>query len=313
MKFTSKRILVTGATGFVGANLVRKLISQNHQVHILKRKESKIWRIKDIMSELYIHNVDLLEREKLFNTMHKIKPNVIFHLANLGLYAGIDPKIEDSIQINTFGTINLIQGSDSIDYECFINTGSSSEYGAKLSSMKEIDVCEPTSNYAIAKLASTLYATSHAKKTKKPLATLRIFSPYGPYDHPDRLISQAILRMIRGEPFLSENPYSVRDYIFIDDVTDAYLLCIKNCQKISGEIFNIGGGKQIYIKDVIKLLETETGTNSVRWKASKKNNIVWQADIRKAKKILNWYPKKNLIEGLKQTINWFKNNSSFYN
>lgn len=312
MKPPSKKILVTGATGFIGANIVRKLITQNYQVHILKRKESEIWRVEDIISKLYIHEVNLLEKKKLSNIIHKIKPNVIFHLANLGLYAGIDPKIEDSIKINTFGTINLIQSLDSIDYECFINTGSSSEYGIKQSSMKETDTCEPTSNYAIAKLASTLYTTSYAKKTKKPLATLRIFSPYGEYDHPDRLISQAILKMIRGEQFFSDNPYSVRDYIFIEDVIDAYLLCMKNCQKISGEIFNIGSGKQIYIKDVIKLLANEIGTNLVSWKTSKKNGVVWQADIRKAKKMLNWYPKKKLTEGLKQTIIWFKNNSFFY-
>lgn len=312
MKLSSKRILVTGATGFIGANLVRKLINQNHQVHILKRKKSDIWRIKDVISKLDIYDVDLLEKEKLSKIIRKIKPNVIFHLANLGLYGGIDPNIEDSIKINTFGTINLIQSADSINYECFINTGSSSEYGIKQSPMKETDTCEPTSNYAISKLAGTLYASLYAKKTHKPLVTLRIFSPFGPYDHPDRLITQAILKMLRGEQFFSNNPYSVRDYIFIEDVIEAYLLCMKNSPNIGGEIFNIGSGKQVYIQNVINLLAAEMKIDLTDWKKSNKNDIVWQADIRKAKRMLNWYPREKLTDGLKKTITWFKNNRSFY-
>ncbi len=312
MRPFSKKILITGATGFIGSNLVRKLISKNHQIHIIMRKASDIWRIKDIISKINVHNVNLLEKEKLSNILNIIKPNVIFHLANLGLYAGSDPKIEDSIKINTLGTINLIQSSHLIDYECFINTGSSSEYGTKQFPMKETDICTPYSNYAIAKLAGTLYTNLYAKKTKKPIATFRIFSPYGPYDHPDRLISQAILKMIKGEQFFSNEPYAVRDYIFIEDVVDAYLLCMRRYKKISGEIFNIGSGTQSYVKDVIKLLAGELETNLVRWNTSKKNDTVWQADIEKAKKQLGWYPKKTLEEGLRETVAWFKNNFHIY-
>lgn len=312
MKPALKKVLVTGATGFIGSNLVRRLVNQNYQVHILKREKSNVWRIKDLISRLHIHDIDLLQKEKLSNILQKIKPNIIFHLANLGLYAGLDPNIEDSIKVNSFGTINLIEAAHLIDYDCFINTGSSSEYGIKQTPLNENDVCEPISNYAISKLAGTLYGTSYAKRTRKPLATFRIFSPYGPYDYRDRLISQVILKIIKGERFFSNNPSDVRDYIFINDVVEAYLLCITNNKEISGEIINIGSGKQSYIKDVIRLLTTEMGTNLVSYNRSKRHNIIWQADITKARKILGWQPRKNLREGLKQTILWFKKNSYLY-
>lgn len=310
-----KSILVTGATGFIGANLVRKLINQTHEVHILKRKEPDIWRIKDILPKVHVHDIDLLEKKKLFSKIQIIKPKVIFHLANLGMYGGIDPTIEKSININLIGTVNLIEATHNIDYEGFINTGSSSEYGIKYSPMKENDLCQPTSNYAISKLASTLYAQSYAKRTKKPLATLRLFSPFGPFDHPARLIPLTILKLLKKEIFVLNNPLDVRDYIYMDDVIDAYLLCIRKSHKLNGEIFNIGSGKQIYVKDVIKLLAAKMGSDlTIQNNISSKENelIVWQADIKKAKRILGWQPKKKLDQGLEETISWFKKNSYLY-
>lgn len=310
-----KKILVTGATGFVGRNLVQRLIDQNYQVHILKRKSSDIWRIKDIITKLHTHDVDLLEKKLLLKLLKKIKPNVIFHLANLGLYAGVDPPIEDAIKINTLGTINLIASADVIDYECFVNTGSSSEYGDKQSPMRETDSCEPTTNYALAKLAATLYAQAYAKRTKKPLATFRIFSPFGPFDHSTRLITYTILKMLKGTHLSFYNPDAVRDYIFIEDVINAYLLCIKHSDRLCGEIFNIGMGNQTQIKDVIQLLSTEIGSkSSINWDNLYKKNerLIWQADIQKAKKQLGWRPKKTLEQGLKETVSWFKQYSYLY-
>src|SRR3990167_3392209 len=157
-----KKILVTGATGFVGANLVRRLVDENYQVYILKRKNSNIWRIKDLISKISTFDIDLLEKQRLFKLVHKIKPRVIFHLANLGLYGGQDSSIEESIKVNLLGTVNLIKSLDTVNYECFINTGSSSEYGTKVSPIKENDLCEPSTNYALSKLAGTIYAQAYA-------------------------------------------------------------------------------------------------------------------------------------------------------
>lgn len=311
-----KKILVTGATGFVGSNLIRKLLSKHHQVHILKRNSTNIWRIKDIISKLYVHEVDILDKENLSKLVKKVKPMVIFHLANLGSYGGVDPYIEPSLKINTLGTINLINSCDPIDYDCFINTGSSAEYGIKKKPMQETDLCEPITNYALSKLASTLYAQSYAKRTKKLLVTLRLFSPFGPYDHPARLIPNAIVKMLKGDALFVHNPFEVRDYIFVEDVIDAYLLCMKKAQYLSGEIFNIGSGKQTIIKDVIRLLSAELKSKSMiclnNNPVLNSNATLWQADIEKAKKQLGWYPKKTLIQALKETISWFKKQAYLY-
>lgn len=317
MKITAKKkVLVTGATGFVGSNLVRRLINQNYEVHVLKRRNSNIWRIKDIASKLSAYNVNILNKGQLLKILQKIKPNIIFHLANLGLYGGIDPSIDDSIKINALGTINLIESANTIDYECFINTGSSAEYGNKCKTMRETDRCEPLTNYAIAKLIGTQYAQSYSKRSNKPLTTLRIFSPFGPYDHPNRLIPLAILTTLKGERFILNNPYDFRDYIFIEDVVDAYLLCIKHSQKLSGEIFNIGSGKQTNIGDLIELLKAKIGLKNDIFleniPTTKKQPRVWQADITKAQKLLQWHPQYDIYNGITKTVDWFKHNRKFY-
>lgn len=309
-----KKVLVSGATGFIGANLTRRLVKENYEVHILVRKGSDVWRIKDIISKLYIHKINLLEKQRLSKLMHDIKPNVIFHLANLGLYGGVDSPIEEYIKINLVGTNNLIESTHNTNYECFINTGSSSEYGDKLSPMKEVNVCQPSTNYALTKLASTLYAQAYAKKNKKPLATLRLFSPFGPFDHPARFISQMILKLLKSEEISIKSPQDVRDYIFIEDVVNAFLACMKSSDRLSGEIFNIGSGKQTSIITILNLLR-----NLIRSKSkinygssSKKDKIVWQADIKKAKQKLGWEPKIALTQGVEETVKWFKKNSHLY-
>lgn len=309
-----KKILVTGATGFVGANLVRRLVKEKYELHILTRERSNVWRIKDIISKLHIHEIDLTEKKHLFKLMDRVRPNYIFHLANLGLYGGVDSPIKKSIEVNLLGLINLIESADKINYDYFINTGSSSEYGTKTVPIKETDFCQPETNYAITKLAATLFAQAYAKRNKKPLVTLRLFSPFGPFDHPSRLIPQIILKMLKDDDISITSPNNVRDYIFIEDVIEAYMLCMKNSGKLCGEVFNIGRGNQISIKDVLELLANLIGfKGKIRYqdKASDKK-MVWQADILKAKQKLGWQPTKTLRSGLNKTVEWFKKNSNFY-
>lgn len=309
-----RKILITGATGFVGANLARRLVKEKYELHILIRERSNTWRINDIIPKVHMHKIDLTEKKYLFKLMDIVRPNCIFHLANLGLYGGIDSPIKESIGVNLLGTINLLESADKINYDCFINTGSSSEYGTKTVSMKETDLCQPETNYAITKLAATLFAQAYAKKTKKPVVTLRLFSPFGPFDHPSRLIAQMIIKMVKGEDISVKNPHDVRDYIFIEDVIEAYMLCMKNSDKSCGEVFNIGRGKQTSIKDMLELLAKLTGFKGRIMYEDKAldKKIMWQADISKAEQQLGWQPTKTLREGLNRTVEWFKKNSHFY-
>ncbi|MFH1691081.1 MAG: NAD-dependent epimerase/dehydratase family protein [Candidatus Omnitrophota bacterium] len=308
------KILVTGATGFVGANLVRRLVAQDYDVSILTRRTSNKWRIKNILPEVNDYCVDLLDLPKLKKVVKKIKPKAIFHLATSGIYAGYHLPDRDLVEHNFFGTLNLIESCENIDYSCFVNTGSSSEYGPKLFAMKESDICQPVNTYGVTKLAATRYCSCVAMSQDKPILTLRLFSPYGPYDDVSRLMFYAVYHALRDEDLLLGDPASVRDYCYIDDVTSLYLKCIPGAHCYKGEVFNAGSGRQTRIGDIVKSIVRLSGSKSrLCWKSQEsrpfeKNVKIWKADISKTKECLSWQPKYTIEEGLIKTISWFRKN-----
>lgn len=305
-----KKVLITGATGFIGSHLAKRLVKEKYDVYILYKDLKTVWRIQDIVNKVKLYKVDLLERKKLQKLIPKINPNIICHLANIGIYGGMESTSHKVIQVNIIGLINLFEALEKIPYELFINTGSSSEYGMKKTAMKEKDICEPQSVYAISKLAATLYARSYAIQKNKPITTLRLFSPFGPQDDEKRFLNYVISHAIYNKPFYLSNLNGVRDFVFIDDVIDAYIACIKNPKKAMGEIFNIGTGKQTSVKEAVKMILKVTNSQSkVNHSSDNIRNYespLWIADITKARKILKWKTKTSFTEGVVKTAQWMK-------
>lgn len=311
------KALVTGATGFVGANLVRRLISRGYDVSILTRATSNKWRIKDILSEVSDYCVDLLDLARLKKVVKKINPQIIFHLATAAIYADRHLPERDLISHNLIGALNLIEACQNLDYQCFVNTGTSSEYGPKSFPMRESDICQPVNMYGVTKLAATLYSSFIAQAKNKPIITLRLFSPFGPYDDSSKLMYYVICRAIENKDLLLGNPASVRDYCYIDDVTSLYLKCICRAYRYRGEVFNVGSGQQSQIGNVVKdIIRLSDSKSRLCWKAQKsrsfeKNVKVWKADITKTKEFLNWQPEYSMQDGLIRTISWFQKNQDF--
>lgn len=310
------KVLVTGATGFIGANLTRRLISEGYDVHILTRETSNKWRLFDILNKVNNHIVDLRNFDKLKKIIEKIQPDIIFHLATAGVYGGKHLPEKDVIDINFVGTYNLINACDNINYKCFINTGTSSEYGPKNESMKETDVCNPINMYGVTKLASTLYGSYIANFKNKPIITFRLFSPFGPYDDTSRLITYSILNALEGKDIYLANPNAVRDYIYIEEIINSYLNIIKNAENLKGEIFNIGSGKEIKISYVIKkILELTESKSKIFWNKVPPREFDashWEADINKSKNMLDFNINIDFDKGLKKTVEWFKENKNLY-
>ena len=310
-----KRVLITGATGFVGSNLVRMALKEGSDVHIITRKKSDKWRIDDVSTYITDYNSDLLDYKRLDDIVSIIRPDIIYHTAT---YGG-KPNQRDTIRIvqtNLIGTINLIKACMKFSFDLFVNTGSSSEYGIKEKPMMEEDLLEPVNDYGVSKSAATQYCRAIAKTEELPIVTLRLFSPYGSYEGSTRLIPSVILSCLRRNKPRISSPNFVRDFVHIKDVLDAYEKLI-DIPQLSGEILNIGSGKQCTIEEVankiIELLgncvELETGM-AQRWPNEPKK---WEADISKANDILAWKPKYDLENGLAETISWFEKNINRYN
>jgi nucleoside-diphosphate-sugar epimerase len=309
-----RKILITGSTGFIGANIVRRFIKIGAEVHILSRTTSNKWRIKDILKDINEYCVDLLDYEKLEAIILDIEPEIIFHTVVYGGYP-FQKDIKKIIGSNFIGTINLVNACKKVDFELLVNTGSSSEYGIKSKPMDEEDISEPVNDYGVSKAAATLYCQAVSRREKRPIVTLRLFSPYGYYEEQTRLIPSVVVSCLRGRNPEISSPNSVRDFIFIEDVIDAYIRVIETSD-IGGEIFNIGYGEQHSVGEVVNKIDELTGNNvrpvwvSVPKRANEPD--VWQADVTKAKDILKWEPKYSLEEGLAKTIKWFRENMILY-
>lgn len=307
--------LVTGATGFIGSCLTRALVAKNKKVSIITRNKELNWRLKDIASKINIYECDLRSKE-LENVILKIKPDYIFHLAAYGSLPQED-KIDLIIDINLKGTINLIQALKNIKFRLMINTGSSSEYGIKNVKMNEDDVITPINDYGVIKSAQTLYCQKEGVKENLPIITLRLFSPYGYFENKSRLIPTLILNAINNKPISLSSPNNVRDFIFIEDVCDAYLKATEKVFK-KGEIINIGMGKQQKTKkiaeNVLKLAKSKSRLiwNTISNQKRQVEPEIWEADITKAETVLNWVPRYSLVEGLSKTIDWFKTHQHLY-
>jgi len=309
-----KTVLITGATGFVGSCLTHRLINVSYDIHIIKREQSNIWRIKNILNRVMVHNVDLADSNSLEKLVKNIKPDIIFHTATYGGYP-FQRDIKKIIESNFLVTINLINACSKIEFDIFVNTGSSSEYGLKSKPMSETDLLEPIDDYGVAKASATLFCQAKARSERLPIVTLRLFSPYGYYEEPTRLVPSVIRSCLLGENPKVSSPDSVRDFIFIEDVIDAYMKIIETSH-IGGQMFNIGYGQQHSVGDVVNKIVELTG-NKVRPKwgsVPKRTNEpnIWQADISKANNILKWEPKYSLEEGLAKTVKWFVENMTLY-
>jgi nucleoside-diphosphate-sugar epimerase len=303
-----KRVLITGAGGFVGSALAKRLVRSGYEVHALLKGSTKRWRLADVQSDLRAHEVDVQDFEGLTQLCSEVKPEIVYHLAVHGAY----PTQSDAdaiINTNILGTWNLLKALSKIDYEAFVSAGSSSEYGFKDFAMRETDIPEPNSYYAVAKCAQTLLCQHVARAEKRPINTLRIFSAYGPYEEPRRLVPTLISRALNNQELLLVPPETARDFVYVEDVVDAFL-CIEQLSKLQGEVINVGTGLQGTVRDVVEAILEHTGARvECKWGAMPGriwDAKIWVADCTRAKTLLGWRAKTRLTEGLRNTVAWTK-------
>lgn len=305
-----EKVLITGGAGFIGANLIYKLLLLNCEINLLVRPSANLWRLKFILPRLKIHKVDISDKSGLKKIITKINPNAIIHLATYSQYRNQE-EFEQMVETNIRGTLNLLTVSKDINYDVFINTGSSSEYGIKEHPMKETDLLEPVSFYAATKTSATLLCQVFSKEYRKPIVTLRPFSVYGPFEEKDRFIPTIIRAVINNKPIKLTPGKQRRDFICVEDITDIYIKTLSRGRKLSGQILNMGTGIEYTNDEVVqklfkitnKTVKIEKGKYPKRqWDSSH-----WVADISKTRKILNWKPKFTLDQGLRYTYNWYKN------
>jgi nucleoside-diphosphate-sugar epimerase len=301
-----QRALITGATGFVGSHLVRRLVNLGMDVHIICRDSSNFWRMADVLPRVSLHRADLRDVSAVRSAVSSAHPDFIFHLAAATVVAGKTDGASELITGNLLGTVNLIDACGERGYRGMVTTGDSFEYTPSKSRLSEASACYPTALHGITKLAATLQARATARVHELPIATLRLFSTYGPADHPRRLVPRVITGALANEDLQLSRPQIERDWIFIDDLIDLYLEVATKADKLKGQVFNAGSGKATSIGDVVELILQLTGSRSTpRWgtfEAPEHDLYPWIADPEHTFSQLEWRPKTALEDGLSRTI-----------
>lgn len=315
MDLTDKIILVTGGTGFIGSNLVNQLINKGCHVNIITLSNEFDWRIEDKKKCKFFY-IDLQKYSDVEKCIDRIKPEIIFHMA-----AYVNPEreinlIDKLISINYIGTKNLLVSLNNYDYDLFINTGTSDEYGRSIAPFKEIQREKPISPYSASKVAATYLCEMMANIYGKPIITIRPSLIYGPKQISNSLIPLLIYSGISKKTLSLTPCEQTRDFLFIYDLVEACISLAVNANKVKKlGIFNVGTGKEIEILKVVNLIKNQfpdanflIGDKPYRIGEA----MTFYLSVDKIKSEIGWVPKWDLEDGIKETVKWWLENKDFW-
>jgi dolichol-phosphate mannosyltransferase len=301
--------LVTGAGGFVGAALVRHLLARGDDVTAVVRPGSALWRLDGVSGDVRIEAVDLSDLDATNAAVARARPECLFHLAAHGAYSWQDD-LTRMIEVNVAGTAGLLDAFLRADGRAFINAGSSSEYGYKDHSPSETERLDPNSHYAITKAAATHFCRNFAQTHGIRAVTLRLYSVYGPWEEPQRLIPRLVVCALDGRYPPLADPATARDFVYVVDVCDAFVRAADVAGVAADAVINIGSARQTTLAELVAVakrifnIEGEpawASTPSRSWDTN-----VWVADAGLAEQTLGWRAHTTLESGLMQTADWLR-------
>ncbi len=302
------KALVTGAGGFVGANLIRHLLNRGDEPVAVLRPGPGSWRLEEITDDAHIAFVDLTSAEDVHRLVGEVRPDVVFNLAAYGAYSW-QKDFDRMLAVNVRATETLLEAARGVDAR-LVQAGSSSEYGFADRATTELDRVEPNSHYAITKVAATQLCRLAAARYGQHAVTLRLYSVYGPWEEPARLMPTLVARALDGTfpPLVA--PETARDFVWVEDVCDAFIRAASGDLELSDEVLNIASGRQTTLRSLVAIAqqvfelqgEPEWGAMERRvWDTS-----VWVGDPTLTGKSIGWRTVTSLSAGLAQLGAWMQ-------
>lgn len=302
-------IVIFGAGGFIGANLLRAILKVRKDCYGITHEKYIPWRLVEVPVANILY-ADINLHETISKIFDEYPFKTIFDFATYGGYS----KQQDSELIyrtNILGLSTLLEIAAKKGFSAFVHSGSSSEYGLNSSAPKESAQLLPNSHYAVSKIAAAHLINFYGNFKKLPVLNLRLYSVFGAFEEPDRLIPTLIKMGLKGKLPPLVDPEISRDFVYIDDVIRALVLsATSGVNKLPGGSINIATGKKTTIKDLVLMAkEILLIADEPDWQ--KMNNRSWDikdwyGDPTLAKQVLNWEAKTSLKEGLVQTTQWLQ-------
>jgi nucleoside-diphosphate-sugar epimerase len=300
------KLLVTGASGFVGAKVVELTVAAGHEVAAVTRPTGHARRLAPLAGRYLPLSVDLRERRALFAAVASFRPNAIIHVA----WAGVaNSARHDTSQFseNIDAACALVEAGAAAGCTAFIGTGSQGEYGAG-SSMREDALPEPTTMYGAAKVAALYLTRQLASQSGMRHAWLRLFSTYGPDDNAGWLIPSLIAQMLDGQRPQTTLGTQKWDWLHVDDVARG-LIATAVTPTAEG-IFNLGSGQPVAVRRAVELIRDHAapGMELVFGEIPFRPDQVMhmEADIARLKAATGWAPQVAFTDGIAETVAWYR-------
>jgi UDP-glucose 4-epimerase len=304
------RVLVTGATGFIGSHLSRRLVNGGAQVHALTSTVSSVYpvRLVDIRDRIRLHGGNLNDFGAMASVVEQVDPQIVFHL---GAYTHVGKsweRVDECIQTNIHGTVNLLQALARTEYNRFIYTSTSEVYGDIEVPFSEDASVRPLSPYSVSKYAGERFCRMLERGRSWPIVVVRPFNAYGPAQSPDRIIPEIIVKGLRGERLAMTDGLQTREFNYVEDLVDGFLLAA-TVEGVEGEVFNIGGGEEVSMRRIAETVLGLMGNPIIPEFGAlpDRPTEIWsmRSDVSKARSRLGLGPARSLKDGLEETIAWY--------
>lgn len=298
-KLENLKILVTGASGYIGSELVTKLVASGSDVAIIKRSSSELKLLNNLLDKIKIFECDT-STESVINIVKDSNPDVVVHLASLFIAEHESADIQNLISSNLLFSTQIVEAMKQNDIKFLINTGTSWEH---FNNSKYDPVCL----YAATKHAFESILKFYVESNHLRVITLKLFDTYGPRDSRPKLVPLLQKLAQTGESLEMSEGQQLIDMVFIDDVIDAYLISIKRLLALgpkSNESYTVSSLNPVKLKNLVEIFEQASGTKlNINWgmRAYRSREVMtpWNTGCN----IPGWQPKVGLFEGFCQIIN----------
>ena len=317
-----QNLLVTGGAGFIGSNFVRHILEIRPEVRVINYDALTYAGNLESTADLahhhryaFVHG-DICDGEKVAGLLHDHKIDTLIHFA---AESHVDRSIlsgAEFVRTNVGGTQALLETALKCGIERFVQVSTDEVYGSldETGSFSETTPLAPNSPYSSSKAGGDLLARAYYHTFGLPVVTTRCSNNYGPYQFPEKLIPLMIIKALHDEPLpVYGDGLNVRDWIHVLDHCDAVLAAAE--QGVPGEIYNIGSSNEWPNIDIVKRLLHHVGKSESLIKYVKDrpgHDRRYAIDSTKARRELGWAPKVDFDKGLAETVQWYLNNTAWW-
>lgn len=311
-----KRIVVTGAGGFIGSHLTETLVRAGASVRAFVRYNSRgdHGHLRSLPTDVYnsveVITGDLRDHSAVRALLHDT--HTVFHLAALiGIpYSYVNPN--DVVETNVLGTLNVLNAARDLDLQRVVQTSTSEVYGtAQYAPIDEVHPLQGQSPYSASKIGADKLAESYYRSFGLPVTTVRPFNTYGPRQSTRAVIPTVITQALSADSIRLGSLDPRRDFLFVRDTVAGFMACAASPACV-GEVINLGTGSDVTVGEIVRQIqllvdrEMPIITENQRVRPAKSEVLRLICDNRKARDLAGWFPTVTLSQGLEETVVWMR-------